>query len=131
MHKKCKVCEKSEGVVKFRKWRRTCNTCTNQIQRLWRHSNPDKAFVSNKKQNLKRYGITLDEYKALLAKQKGKCAICGNGQSSVFVSLDVDHCHRTGKVRGLLCANCNSGLGRFQDKVTLLKAAINYIRKHR
>ena len=126
----CSNCRKKKDPTKFRKHRRACRACEAEYNKRWRESDPDSA-LRNKRSSLRRYGITLEDYQALLAKQEGKCAICGNGQSSKFVSLDVDHCHRTGKVRGLLCSNCNSGLGRFSDKVTLLKSAIKYIRKHR
>lgn len=81
-----------------------------------------------RKSHLKRkYAITLDDFKVLLQEQKGACAIC----KTVFaVNLGVDHDHKTGLVRGLLCHRCNVGLGYFKDnKDTLLEAA-NYIAGH-
>ena len=85
-------------------------------------------------QNLrKRYGIGVEQYKELLNKQEGNCAICGKHSSSVFTKgkegfeLCVDHCHKTGKARGLLCENCNTGLGKLQDSREILWKALNYL----
>jgi hypothetical protein len=73
------------------------------------------------------YGLTAAEYDALLAKQAGRCAICG---TQPVKRLAVDHEHATGKVRGLLCSTCNSGLGHFKDSVPALENAIAYLRLH-
>lgn len=93
--------------------------------RAWAKRNPDKV----RNQKLKAaYGITLEQYNELLAKQNGMCAICGSppgdGRSKY---LHVDHCHLTKKVRGLLCGNCNQGLGRFEHDVGVLSEAIRYL----
>lgn len=72
-----------------------------------------------------RYGITRDQVSRLLAAQKGLCAIC-----KVADPKHVDHSHRTRKVRGLLCLNCNQGIGRFEDDVPTLRRAIEYLRPH-
>lgn len=85
--------------------------------------------------NLKRkYGISVQEYETFLVRQNGVCAICGNKESHVHKSgklkdLAVDHCHDSKQVRGLLCFNCNQGLGRFQDNIEHLHRAIEYLRK--
>lgn len=86
----------------------------------------------------KTYNISLDEYDNMLEKQDGKCAICLIEQSELAHSLFVDHDRSCcpGKescgscVRGLLCSNCNFGLGQFKDNETTMKAAIKYIRKY-
>ncbi len=75
-----------------------------------------------------KYGITLEYYNSLCTKQKNSCAICK--KPSVKVSLAVDHNHKTGAVRGLLCSNCNRGLGHFQDDKKLLLKAIKYQEKY-
>jgi hypothetical protein len=72
------------------------------------------------------YGITWDDYLALLVKQKGTCAICGDPPSSSR-RLVVDHDHKTGSVRALLCHRCNAGLGQFRDTAWLLRAAAQYL----
>jgi len=75
-------------------------------------------------QNLfNRYNITEDEYHALLKKQGEKCGICSVSQ----VTLCVDHCHATGVVRGLLCGNCNKGIGFLKDDMILLESAKKYL----
>lgn len=76
-----------------------------------------------------RYGITLEQVNLLLRRQGGKCAICGKKPSDR--RLDLDHNHRTKKPRGLLCRNCNRGIGMLRDSVTVLRSAIRYLRRHK
>ena len=72
------------------------------------------------------YNISLEDYNKMLINQNNKCDICRIG----FNNLVVDHCHTTGKVRGLLCNGCNSGIGFFKEnKVTILNS-IEYLNKH-
>jgi hypothetical protein len=73
----------------------------------------------------KTYGITILDYDKLYVAQDGRCAICGGGTSKNF--LAVDHDHKTGEVRGLLCGNCNKGLARFMDKPWNLLKAYQYL----
>lgn len=74
------------------------------------------------------FGIDIPEYERLLASQSGVCAICACVCPS-GKRLAVDHCHATGKVRGLLCMRCNTGLGKFDDRIDLLEAAKSYLTK--
>ncbi|MGV8972244.1 MAG: endonuclease VII domain-containing protein [Rhodoglobus sp.] len=74
------------------------------------------------------FGIGLAEYNERLAAQDGQCAICGERCSSGR-RLAVDHCHKTGAVRGLLCIRCNNGIGNFMDDPQRLLAAVAYLRK--
>jgi hypothetical protein len=81
-------------------------------------------------QSLKRrYGISFDDYKSLLEKQDYRCAICKTEDMKTARTewFAVDHCHESGKVRGLLCNNCNRGVGLLQDSVEILENAINYL----
>ena len=64
----------------------------------------------------------------MLVAQDGGCAICKVKDNGTYEYFSVDHCHKTLKVRGLLCTNCNNGLGRFKDRIDLLDAAIKYLR---
>ncbi len=73
----------------------------------------------------RRYGITAAEADAILAEQGGLCAICRTAPAA-----QVDHNHATGKVRGLLCFNCNGGLGQFRDDVNVMQSAIGYLSDH-
>lgn len=72
------------------------------------------------------YDITLSAYTDMLASQNGACKICKRAPTANQI-LAVDHCHTTGRVRGLLCNNCNNGLGRFKDNTYLLQSAIDYL----
>ena len=91
-----------------------------------RLKHPEKFKEAKRKCNLKKlYGITVQEYDKMLKKQKGKCAICGKKPDKI--RLAVDHCHRTGKVRGLLCNSCNLGIGKLGDTIDRLKKVINYL----
>ncbi len=76
------------------------------------------------------FGITLAEYEERLAGQNGLCAICQRPQGIDKRRFAVDHCHSTGRIRGLLCIRCNSALGNFKDSKTLLTLALNYLEKH-
>jgi len=71
-----------------------------------------------------RYGISGEEYDGMLISQGLKCAICASHEAV----LNVDHCHKSGDVRGLLCRKCNVGIGSFDDRIDLLLAAIRYLR---
>lgn len=81
----------------------------------------------------KRYGIGIEEYQTMYKQQEGKCAICEQHSTDVFTKgsegfeLCVDHCHHTGKVRGLLCENCNTGIGKLNDDPEMLRKAITYL----
>ena len=73
----------------------------------------------------KKYGITEQQYDDLLKAQHGVCAICGRHQH--YQRLSVDHDHKTGRVRGLLCMQCNRGIGRFFDSPIRLRSAAEYL----
>lgn len=97
-------------------------------QRKVRAANRDYGKDSDLRKN---YGVTLEWYKAKHAEQNGRCAICGNEETAVIrgrsISLAVDHCHETGKVRGLLCRLCNNAIGALKHDPALLTAAIAYL----
>lgn len=81
----------------------------------------------------KQYGISKAEYQTILSKQNGACAICKSGETSIcnrsnkIRRLTVDHCHTTGKIRGILCSRCNRALGFFKDDIENLHSAIKYL----
>ena len=78
---------------------------------------------------LKTYGITLDDYERMAAEQNGVCAICKQARfTKQYPRLCVDHCHATGRVRGLLCSWCNSLIGHAGDNRTVLMAAVEYLK---
>ena len=80
--------------------------------------------MKERKYQMAQYGITVTEYRRLFALQNGRCAICNVNQES---NLDVDHCHKTNKVRGLLCRKCNNAIGLLQDDAALCKKAADYL----
>lgn len=76
-----------------------------------------------------QFGIDIEDYEKMLDDQNGECAICGATQADIRKHrLHVDHCHDTDVVRGLLCSNCNMGLGKFQDSLELLERAVAYLK---
>lgn len=85
-----------------------------------------------KRQNhmLRTYNLTEDQYKTMLLEQSNQCSICGStGSGSEKNRFVVDHCHTTGKVRGLLCWPCNVGIGMFKERLDLLEKVVNYLNK--
>lgn len=118
-----------------------CQDCKNANYRKWSKTNEkvrEKAkrdYHENKPKHrdweLKRvFGISLDNYNEMLKKQNGVCKICYNPEvSKKSKVLSVDHCHTTGKIRGLLCSNCNLGLGNLKDSIKFLENAINYLKE--
>lgn len=99
----------------------------------WRIRNPEYEPGLKLKS---RYGITPDQYTELLSVQRGRCLICGNEESAQnnrskkTQKLAVDHCHATGKVRGLLCQDCNRGIAKFREDIARLRKAIAYLTRH-
>ena len=129
-----------------------CKICRAIKQKEWKLANPIKIKETNDKNKIKRkvfynslkgiessrrahlkrtYGLSLEEFNEKLKSQNNKCAICNNVETrdkhNVFA---VDHCHKTGKIRGLLCWKCNSGLGLYNDNKQLLINAIKYLKKY-
>lgn len=97
--------------------RAQCRPCREHVK--W------KSFIQ------RTYGITAEEYYDMLAAQDNKCAICEseevNNSRVTSNKLFIDHCHDTGKVRGLLCSKCNHSIGLLNDDVDLLRKAIDYL----
>lgn len=85
---------------------------------------------------LNRFGLTAEDYARMLAQQDGKCAICRQPETAIHHktgeprALAVDHDHKTNAVRGLLCRDCNTGLGLFDDDLETLRSAIAYLERH-
>lgn len=138
----CTKCGESKPIERFtkdsqkRNGRRSyCRDCQNlynkasyqkdpgskkRANQSWRERNPDYDLREV-------YGITAADYSAMLLAQEGACAICKKAPAKG--RLHVDHDHKTDRVRGLLCGNCNRGIGIFRDDPALLGAASNYISK--
>jgi len=77
----------------------------------------------------KKMGISPEFYLQMVKDHGGKCSICNVYESTLAKGLAVDHDHETGKIRGLLCSQCNTGLGMFKDSLTFLTNAIDYLKR--
>lgn len=141
-----------------RVWRKNNPQRAREIRNRWAKNNPEKAKTIHKKwidrnkeyikeymkewrtkavnsgkwrkYDLKKYDLTPEEYDRILESQKCMCAICGIDESKLKRRLFVDHDHATGKVRGLLCSNCNFVLGYAKDSKATLRNAIDYLIRH-
>jgi hypothetical protein len=128
----CKKCSINSNLDKFYfnkngKYKRqnVCKKCMNIYD-----------YKVDKNSKLKKaYGISLQDYNELLTKQNGKCSICGVNNNGYYRkkprAFAVDHCHTTSKIRGLLCSDCNTGIGLLKDNIDLLNNAIKYLNKSR
>ena len=128
------------------KWARL-ESLRRSAQKAWRRNNPEKMRAQAERDRirrkgqhrkigvlrpdkLKQYGLIPAEYLAILAAQGGGCAICAGPPRHNRKWLDVDHCHTTGVVRGLLCGWCNLGIGKLQDNPSFLRRAADYLERH-
>lgn len=131
--KKCIKCGEIKDLEKFNVHptatdgrRNTCKRC----QAIYSSNHHKKKKESLREHNLKKHGLTHDEYLQMLESQNGRCMICKStkpSSSKFFKNFAVDHCHKTNKVRALLCHHCNTALGSFRDDVNLLRKAIVYL----
>ena len=128
--KKCSGCQKELDESNFYKGYRNCKVCHQKIVSKYQDNNKDKVALGNRKRKLfNRYGVTLEQYENMLKAQSGKCKLCGDTDSknSNSKKLYVDHCHKEGVVRGLLCHKCNVTLGRIRENKNWLKLALEYL----
>jgi hypothetical protein len=107
-----------------------CKPCKKQWRSEHRKKDPEAARKRDFAGDLKKhYGMTVAEYERLYEMQKGCCACCGVHSSKFKRGLHVDHHHESGQIRGLLCTQCNPGLGYFEDSIEKLQKAIRYLKK--
>ena len=150
--KKCSKCKEEKEPTEFYKrskngkLRSICKECTNNDAREWQSRNRDKVVKSvrkwesknkdkvkeyDRRKNLKaKYGITLEFLEGLRTGQGSKCKVCNLHEDSLDRPLVVDHNHKTGEVRGLLCHKCNTGLGLLKDSPRILKQALEYLEEN-
>lgn len=127
--KQCTKCKATKPISEFgnragddQLYRSSCRDCTNQ----------DRA-TKQLAQTMASFGLTVDDYFQLLESQGNRCAICkmeNLSKNVKHVPFNVDHCHKTGKVRGLLCSKCNLGIGNFNDEIARMESALNYLIRH-
>lgn len=153
--KQCTRCKEIKSLDQFNKDKKTksgftyhCKLCVshycktrngvvdrkhiNKMASEWKKANPEKVRAQQIKQN---FGLNYESYLQMLQSQNNSCAIC-NTSLIAFGSIDqtdiianVDHCHVTGKVRGLLCRKCNTALGLFNDNENVIEKAALYLKE--
>jgi len=129
--KKCTSCKEIKGYSEFYKnkstedgFRPDCKKCANISSKKWNGNNREKVRLSY---NYWNTGVKPELYKEFLELQNGLCAICGKTNEDNKKNLAVDHDHKTGKIRGLLCNRCNIGIGYLEDNIKTLKSAAKYL----
>ena len=130
--KTCYACKTEKSVTEFYKsnvnyYQKECKDCCRIRKYKWYQTESGKLSSANTKLK-RRFGITLEQFNQMYEKQNGKCLICDATESLLGHRLAVDHCHTTGKIRGLLCKSCNVALGGFKDNIENLKRAIEYLK---
>ncbi len=116
--------DRGDGKGTNKKVKNICKKCLIDRNRERREKDPQKF----KSYDLMRsFGIKIDDYNKMLKEQNFSCKICLTHQSELKKQLSVDHCHKTGMIRGLLCNLCNTGLGKFKDDVEVMINAVNYL----
>ena len=136
----CIFCDRHKPLDEFytnrHRHKSRCKSCERIRERKWHNSkrahikkkDPNRLKIAKRREQLRyRFNLTIDEYDKILENQQGKCAICGGGREKQKYKFAVDHCHATGKIRGILCQNCNAGLGLFKDNPQSLTNAITYL----
>lgn len=130
-----------------------CKPCNNSAVHKWRKAYPEKEKEKQAKYykknateakekmkeykkvnksriktlNLKKYGLSQEQYEVMVELQNHSCKICKRHSSEFSKGLCVDHCHKSGKIRGLLCGPCNTGIGLLQDNPAIIIAAATYV----
>jgi hypothetical protein len=143
--KKCTKCLEDKPRTEFYKshdgkhgpvLKSICKQCHAAQVRGWYSQNSDQSNSNRRRLQLKQnYDLTPEEYDAMLAAQGGVCAICQKPErvkrQGKVMRMPVDHCHATGRVRALLCHSCNRAIGLLGDDVELLRAATEYLLRHK
>lgn len=134
--KKCSKCKQYKDLKEFNSGggahgkHAYCKPCNNisRMESVRKNGQRDRSKESSRNRSIKnKYGITTDQFAEMLVSQRGRCAICGGVEMSG--PMNIDHCHETGRVRGLLCSKCNHLLGNARDDQEILNAAIVYLSK--
>lgn len=121
----CKAC----NALRSRNWRKI--ESNRERLKQWRNNNIEKCTGHARKSNLNiKYNMSIEEYTVLLEAQNNKCLLCNKSPEENGKALSVDHNHQTGKIRGLLCDNCNKGIGFLKENIETLKNAIRYLETH-
>ena len=133
--KHCNKC--GEPLVVEKTWRKadaknymyTCIDCKNDYERS-RIDNDAEKLRRREKKLVRDFGITLADYYRIMEEQSGRCCICDVHQIELSRPFAVDHSHETGQIRGLLCFDCNTSIGKLGDNVAGLERALNYLKRN-
>ena len=133
----CRKCSTPKEPSAFRAGRKDCRSCERSACRSygsenrprrnarlsrWRRENPEKASAVDRRKRLREYGLTEQDREAMATTQQGLCRLCAGAKPLV-----VDHCHTTGRVRGLLCKPCNNFVGWIENNAGIIDRAGRYL----
>ncbi len=142
----CKICKKELPLTRFtsswykrdqiHRYRKECKDCFNKGQRKRHKDNPRSWEKTRRTCYLRwRFGITQEDYNEMFSRQNGVCAICGQPETAMrkgkLIHLAIDHDHKTGTVRELLCSKCNKALGLLDEDEDRCRSMVAYIQKHK
>lgn len=116
----------------YKRWYHNLDS-VKEKRKIYQDKNKDRYAASCRQTHMKKkYGLGIDSYESMLSSQNGLCAICGNLETAIIngkiKNLCIDHDHVTGKIRGLLCQNCNQMIGHGQDNSEILEAGAAYLK---
>lgn len=134
----CKLCTKEydrqwyaknkvKSLARSRKWQSENRERWLQQKKIWARNNPEKIQLQRKRRLVRQYGLTLEQYQAVLEFQNERCAICGRARAEFDRQLAIDHDSVTGEIRGALCTACNLGLGTLGDSSECIQRALSYL----
>lgn len=129
--KRCFACKEEKPLTEFYRsnvnyYQKECKACNRERKYRWHKTEEGKRSSANTKLK-SRFGITLEQYEEMYLAQNGKCLCCGASESTFGHRLAVDHCHTTGRIRGLLCKDCNVALGYLKEDKQIVENLLAYI----
>ena len=140
--KQCSKCKETKPLEAFNRSKQArdgrfsyCRTCQREYNKVnWQKVRARRRPLKSAHDRLTRYGLTPEMFEEMRQSQSDRCAICKQPETDTYRGalrkLAVDHCHTTGEIRGLLCGNCNKGLGLFKDDPVRLRKAVEYLSCH-
>jgi nitrate/TMAO reductase-like tetraheme cytochrome c subunit len=136
MMKTCKFCEQEKSVDNFYefydKWseKKYVSSRCRPCHQNYRRESPTTPKNRKAEKLQLRYGLTYEQWEKIREEVNNACMICGITEEEAGRKLDVDHCHSTGKVRGILCTHCNNMLGHAHDNIAVLESAAVYLKNY-
>lgn len=127
-NKTCKTCQPtSKKALPYKDLPEERKEQYRQAAKRWAANNPEKKAKGNRRDAWKRQGIDPDLAETYYQEHRGKCDLCKSEFGANGRSLSIDHCHTTGRIRGMLCDRCNTVIGLFRDDPNLIQAAYQYL----